>query len=290
LANALHALGQPWPSVEEALKARGEMLGPAQRARVQWLVEVNFAAMRGDFVLARERAQQQVDSVPAGAGFLEHYLPNFTLLLVLRESGEPEAAGKLADGFLQRVQAWQIESAREAALVLLFVREAHRAGYLDDAGFLEQRARWVKVVDDTIGHGRRTDAYSRSIAWVVGYAAGARTKEDGEEALRELPRYQPLPPAGTRGTDIDLVTGVVYALAGQPKVALPRFESVVRSCYRLENPFAWVYGMQWKGQALEAMGEKAPARAAFEAVRKTWGAARPRSVMAERAAQRLEGL
>jgi eukaryotic-like serine/threonine-protein kinase len=171
--------------------------------------------------------------------------------------------------------------------VLLFVRAAHRAGYLDEPRYREQRARWLKVVDDTLGQGRRTDAYSRSIAWVVGYAAGARTKEEGEEALEALPRYEPLPPASTRGTDVDLVIGVVYALAGQPAVALPRFETVARSCYRLENPFAWVFGVQWKGQALAALGEKAQAAEAFSQVQKVWGEARPRSVTAEKVAQQL---
>ena len=290
LANAFQAQGLAWASVEEALKARWEKLSPQVRARTQWYDEVNFAAMRGDFALARERAQAQVDAVPSSAGFLEHYLPNFTLLLVLREMGELEAAGKVAQGFLERVPAWQVETTREAALVLLFVREAHRAGYMDEATFVAQRARWLKVVDDTIAKGRRTDAYSKSIAWVVGYAAGARSKEDGVEAMRELPRYQPLPPPGARGTDIDLVIGVVYALADQPALALPRVETVAKSCYRLENPFAWVYGMHWKGQVLEALGKKAEAAEAFGAVTKTWGGARPKSVMAERAQKHLEGL
>ncbi len=131
------------------------------------------------------------------------------------------------------------------------------------------------------------DPYSRSVEWVVGHAAGARTRALAVEALEAMPRYEPIPPPGVRGTEVDLVTAAVYRFSGRPRESLPYIEAADKSCFRLENPIAWMMTQRAMGDTLAALGDVLGARAAYQQVIDTWGKSRPRCVTVDEARKSL---
>jgi hypothetical protein len=64
----------------------------------------------------------------------------------------------------------------------------------------------------------------------------------------------------------------------------------VNACSALQEPLEHTRASFHLGQALEATGDASGACAAYRVVRDRWGAARPRSVTAERAKERMRVL
>jgi hypothetical protein len=207
----------------------------------------------------------------------------WTVLAAL-EAGQREIATRESADFLRRSEVWTPSTPTEAGLGLLFLGLAREAGGIAQSELERERARWLGLVAATRRRvGARTDPYAKAYPWVVGYAAGAGTRDDALAALAVLPDYQPLPAPGAREGDVDLVIGKVYVLAGQADRGLPYVESAARSCFRLENPFAWVYAQHMLGEAYAARGDRPAALAAYREVLRVWAHAKPRSRRADSA-------
>ncbi|HEU4537223.1 MAG TPA: hypothetical protein VFS00_24050, partial [Polyangiaceae bacterium] len=78
--------------------------------------------------------------------------------------------------------------------------------------------------------------------------------------------------------------------AGDAARAAPLLEAAAASCQGLEHPFVNVRAHLWLGQARERLGDAAGACAAYAAVTRRWGGARPASTTASEAKRRQRAL
>jgi len=115
------------------------------------------------------------------------------------------------------------------------------------------------------------------------------TAEDAKDALTALPAYAPLPPYRP-ATMADAAVGLTFFLAGRTDDALRWLERAARTCRVLDLPVEHTRAHYWLGMAREASGDKEGACAAYRVVRDRWGKAKPRSITAEKAAERLRAL
>jgi hypothetical protein len=72
----------------------------------------------------------------------------------------------------------------------------------------------------------------------------------------------------------DFSIGSVFTQGGRPKDALPYLRSVTRSCFQLDNPLVFGLALLFEGRALEALGDLAGARVAYERLLQLWGKAK----------------
>ncbi len=278
LAMALYANGAGWSGVETALAAAWEKDGAGR-----WGDELRVAAAKGDFEKAAELARAEARRVPNSAPLLAHFGPEFQLVLALNERGDRDAAREVAETFLSRARGWVVDDLKELQLTLLFTR-VKNAGAPSRADGDTERARLLERIEVARAKSRRTDPYSRSLIWVLGYATSLSEAEDAREAMRVLPQYEPLPPPGLTGTggDTDIVIGALFSLAGERARARPYLESAARSCLGLENPYARHFALRHLGQLEEADGNVTAARKRYEALLEEWPAGRTADLVRER--------
>ncbi|MBL8956105.1 MAG: hypothetical protein JNK82_35355, partial [Myxococcaceae bacterium] len=287
LAVALHARERPWPAVMSALEAKWAR---TPDAKDRWFDEFAVASARGDFATAQQIARAELARVPPDARMYDQFFPAFELVLAASEAGDRQTVAEVSRSFLDKAAAWSPETVHEAAMPLVMVSAARSLGVLDREAGRVERQRWLAPVVEAQERAGGTDPYSKSVAWVVGYAINATDEESAREALDAMPRYAPIPPPGLRGTDVDLVISSIYLLLGRPEDARPYSETVARSCLRLENPYAWVFGQQQHGKVLAALGEEEAARALYQRVIDAWQGAKPASHRVDAVRAALEAL
>lgn len=222
---------------------------------------------------------------------MQHISPSFDLLLVLRESGDDPAAIALAQSVLDRAHAWAAETPQDLATTLVFAEKLFNMGALTREQFDEARNRWFAAtsIKPTAEPASSGGELGHIAPWFVGYA-DVDTREAAIEALETLPRYGKLPPPGLMNTGADLMVGKLFALADRGPEALPYLQTVSRSCLQLMNPHAYGQALVWLGRVSESVGDLPAAREAYGRVLARWGKSRPRSVTAEKAAERLAAL
>jgi serine/threonine-protein kinase len=93
-----------------------------------------------------------------------------------------------------------------------------------------------------------------------------------------------------RWPGMDLNVGRVLALTGQGERALVPLRRAANACERLDDPTRTFTALYYLGLAVEQTGDADGARAAYEAVVKAWGKAKPRSTTANLARAALERL
>jgi Thioesterase superfamily len=134
---------------------------------------------------------------------------------------------------------------------------------------------------------RRQAAWTR---WAEAHATNVETEPEAAQSLRLAPLDQPLPRERWQTPLLALGNRPVYGLTGKSAEALPLLLRAARRCGALVEPFVTTQAQLYPGMAREATGDKAGAAAAYQAVLKRWGRARPRSLTAERARAWLAAL
>ena len=126
--------------------------------------------------------------------------------------------------------------------------------------------------------------------WAMVYAGFAENLEESKEALDALPQFLPFPPDSRHTPNFDAEVGKAFALGGRYDEAVPLLTNVTRACIGLGSPQLQTRAFYFLGVALEGKGDLEGARVAYQTVVDRWGAAKPRSVTAERARARLAHL
>jgi serine/threonine-protein kinase len=210
------------------------------------------------------------------------------LAQIQEEAGRPAEAARTALEFLDRRDAWEPEpSAEDAALARdytpILLRTALRGGLLSPAEVEARRAPWLAAWE------ARLTPVSHGFLWLYTYARVVDTSESARQALEVLPKYSPLSPFRPISL-VDADVGRTYLLAGRAREAIPWIESATRQCMVFQYAVDYVRAHLLLGQAREAAGDKPGACASYQMVLDRWGQAKPRSVTAEQARERIQAL
>jgi len=281
LALASYAEGRSVEAVREILRQRVERVSPALRPRFELAHQWSLDVLTGAFDTAERRAADLERSIAGGADRRLHARAALWWTGALLESGRPALAARRAKDFLDRQDAWVAEPrANDFAMLRdptprLLLAE-RRGGLLTPAEFEARRASWVAAWE------QKMPAAQRPFVWLHGYATAIETRADAERALAELPRWGPIP-TFTPYLLGDAYAGRAFFLAGRTPEALPYLERAARSCLAVESPFEHTQVQLDLGQALGQVGRHDEACASYGVVLARWGAARPRSVSADKA-------
>jgi serine/threonine-protein kinase len=278
LALAGVALRRPPEAVDEILKQSWSRAPAEVRAREELITGARRAALAGRFDDARDLGRKYQAAIDADSSAAVHATAARFLVELAIETGDVPGAARIAESFLKRQGAWSGAPDAETGRML---RVERLGGVIDDAELEQARAAFLE------GWTRQSSRvrFVRGVAWLDGYAAMVETKEDAAEALRELPAYAPIP-VGLRTALNDEALGRTELLAGRVDDAVGPLARAAHMCNALDDPFRHVRAQLLLGQALEARGDAGGACSEYAEVLAWWGAARPRSVTAERAKDR----
>ncbi len=290
LAKALAARGRPEAAVREALKLKWAALPEAERRPAEADDMLALDLLTGDFASAEVRARALEAAAAASPREADQRARGAPARADLRRGGArrrrrargrrlPRPARRVGAG---RARAEDYAMAADATPDLLFVA-ARGSGKLPRADLTAKRAEWVRAWE------RRAAPAFRRYLWAHGFAGTVETADDAREALAALPSYEPLPTFYPK-TIAEAAVGRTFFLAGRTDEAMPWLERAAKTCRALELPVEHTRAALWLGAAREAKGDKEGACAAYRVVRDRWGKAKPRSVTAEKAAERLRGL
>ncbi len=285
LVCAMSGAGRPIEAVREVIERSAAALGPAGTGQ-RTVDETRAAIITGDFVLARVLAEHYRTLAEADprSPFRDHLLAALLLVGIARETGDSALASRAAWSFVSRSDAWSKTAQGDAGLdaSLTLARQSVRAGGLSQAEFEAHRAAWLEA------H-RRTLAQP-GLVWTYAFAATAETREEAIAALDVLPAYAPLTSFVYYAGIPDAEIGSTYLRAGKVDEALPYLTRAASNCGAFRHPFVHTRAELELGQALEEKGDTRRACQAYGKVVSRWGAARPRSVSAEKARARLAAL
>jgi serine/threonine protein kinase/Flp pilus assembly protein TadD len=288
LAQALAARGRPEAAVREALKLRWAALPPAERKPIEAEETLALELLAGDFVAAEHTAKEIEAAVEPSRRESAHGSAARHLVQIYVETGRLADAGRVADAYLGRRDAWEPDArsedyamAADAMPELLFA--ALRAGKMTRADLTARRAEWVQ------GWEKKAPPFFRHYVWAHGFAAPVETADEARDALAALPAYEPLPPFDPMAMS-DAAVGHAFLLGGRTADALASLNRATSKCRVLTLPVEHTRAHLWLGLAREASGDKEGACAAYRVVRDRWGKAKPRSVTAEKAGERQRAL
>jgi serine/threonine-protein kinase len=290
LVDALAAEGRPVEAVRDVMRRRRALLPEGDRRLAEQEEEYALAVRTGDFPAAAERATEWRRLVETSTNEFDHVGAERAVAEVALESGSSDGASRAAREFLSHRDAWEADArgddwAIEKDASAYFIAVLRRGGVLAASDAEAQRTARVTWWE---AHGQRT---WHSLIWSTQYADGVETAEEARAAVAVLPRYAPLLPAALEPRmNIDGAVGRTLLLAGRAGEALPHLERAARQCYGLRFPVEHVRASFDLGQAREATGQRDGACAAYRAVLDRWGEARPRSLTAERARERMRTL
>jgi serine/threonine-protein kinase len=274
------------PAVEEALLHQWRDMPEKDRRQGELVDRADLALFAGDFALAERRTREWEQALPKDADLSERKGPYAQLASILFEMGDVQGAGRIADDFVQRMKGWT--SARGEDPSLPFLEYLYRSGRIDKAELDRRRREWLAHAEE-----KETPTARRRMApfrWSMAYAGFAETMEEAKEALALEEEFLPLPPEGRQSLGFGANVGKAYALAGRFQEALPFLERTTRSCRGLEQPQLHTRAHYFLGLAYEGLGRIEDARRAYGVVVDRWGNAKPKSVTAERAQERLKQL
>jgi serine/threonine-protein kinase len=274
------------PAVEEALLHQWRDMPDTQRRQGELVDRADLALLAGDFALAERRTREWEQALPKDADLSERKGPYAQLASILFETGDVQGAGRIAEDFVQRMKGWT--SARGEDPTLPFLEYLYRSGRIDKAELDKRRREWLTRAEE-----KETATERRRMApfrWAMAYAGFAETMEEAKEALATQEDFLPLPPESRQSIAFGANVGKAYALAGRFEEALPFLERATRSCRALEQPQLHTRAHYFLGLAYEGLGRIEDARRAYGVVVERWGGAKPRSITAERAQERLKQL
>ncbi len=281
LALASYAQGRPVEAVREIFRQRIERVAPALRPRFELSHWWSLDVLTGAFDAANERTAELERSIASDADRHLHARAALWWISTLSEMGRPLEAARKARAFRERQDAWMEEPRGDDFAMLrdptprLLLAE-RRGGLLSAAEFEQRRAAWVAAWE------KKVNPAERPFVWLHGYASAVETQKDADGALAVQAGYGPIP-TFTPHVLGDAFVGTTFFLAGRTAEALPYLERAARSCVAVESPVEHTRVQLTLGQALAQVGRQAEACAAYGVVLARWGAARPRSVTADRA-------
>jgi serine/threonine-protein kinase len=286
VAAALQSRAQPQASVEIALRRQWEAMPQEDRPAGEAEDRANLAILAGDFVLA-ERYTRAWDLARTRPEVMLHAGPQHQLALLAYEAGDVNGAGKIAADFLAVAPAMNLDPLGTDPTVWA-LEYLYRAGKLKKEDLDAKRKAWI-----TAQEAHRSAEENRRMApfrWAMVHAGFAETLEEAREAVDALPAFLPFPPDSRRTPAFDAEVGKTFALAGRFDEAVPLLSSVTRACIALGSPQLQTRAYYFLGMALEGKGDLEGAKRAYQVVVDRWGNAKPRSVTAEKARQRIQQL
>ena len=288
LARALYARGKPIETTREALQKKWALFPEDRRRAKETFDRAQLDLLRGDFGSAEAHANELQRLVAASQSELEHTEPARLLVDIYGEEGDRKRAGIVADDFRNRREVWIAtralgDSSLHGAVPVLLAA-SRRAGLLSPEAFETKRAEWLRDAE-----GALSPLWHKEL-WGPAYAAPAETADEARAALTELVRFAPLPPPPRDLTLADAASGKVLFLAGRTDESVPYLRRAVATCLAFDEPIAHTRAAAYLGQALEALGDKEGACAAYGLVLARWGNAKPRSTTAATARTRAQVL
>jgi serine/threonine-protein kinase len=284
LVPALFALGRPRESLHAVAEQRWNALLEPARARVRVREEIALDVAYGEFAHALARSEESLRLADGSEDLNDHLPALVPLVHAALETGDSKLAADLAYRFVVGVDVWRSGSAimplRDSASVFLF-RVAHAGGRVSKEQFEAYRKRWLTASVEG-------DDAPAGASWVHAYAGPAETEAEARDALDALPPDTDLERA--RYFNVDAQIGKVYLLAGRRDEALRWLERSAAGCLGFRDVLSHTRALLLLGQALEAEGDGARACLAYARVVDRWGNAKPRSVTAEKAKERLRAL
>ncbi|MFT3775760.1 MAG: protein kinase [Minicystis sp.] len=294
LAFALAARHQPVSTVREALRqadaAVDKMSGvkPEERTKHLLVGAVVVDMFAGDFVSAEKGARAFEKLVSTSRRQDDHGAYALVLARILQEQGRDKDAAAVAIDFLDRRDAWEpnpgaedIAMARDATPSLLVI--ALQGGRLTRADYVARRAAMQKA------WAARVTPVARNFVWPHFWARAAGDAEGAREAFAALPEF-PAPPPFRPETSVDEDLGRAAFLAGRPDEAISWLDPFTKSCNALKFPIAHTRAHLDLGRAREAKGDTKGACAAYQVVIDRWGKAKPKSITADLARDRMKAL
>jgi serine/threonine-protein kinase len=288
LARALHADGAPRPSIEAVLERRWSLVPAEQRKQAETWDRALLAVLDGDFTHADELARDYESGLPHSADSYDHAEPARLRVNVRMEIDKPKEAAKAAHSFLDRMAAWPVYPFAPDPSIT-FAEPLYRAGEITKRELEARRAEWIAHEARRTNEGR--SASDPWTTWATVYGGFAETKDEAAEALAHVPKDEPTgtAPDQRRGLFVDFALGKVYALSARWDEALPYLQRVVGTCATFDAAMVIAKARFLLGQAQEAKGDAAAARASYEKTVETWPKGTP-SKTAKRAAERLAAL
>jgi tetratricopeptide (TPR) repeat protein len=274
LAQALYAQGAPREAVAEASRQSIERMSPSERTAWGRRREADLAVAYGDFeaVLATWKKWEEENPGVADTGTRAESTAG--QIEALDELGRTAEADRMAGDFARRAAVLSdLKSTRNDLLIAIFSR-AWKAGLVTEAEYRKRR--------DTPPLSRLVQM-NPELWWVQRFGS-VWSKAEADEALREA---KTIPAPGETGEEA--TWALVFATAGDAKKAIPYLRVGAKRCDRLRLALDYVRQSKLLGTLLEAEGDAAGAREAYERVIATWGGAK-KSTTVEDVKRRLARL
>jgi serine/threonine-protein kinase len=289
LTAALAAQAAPVEALRElAVKAAALRTGSGAR-RSALADEARLFIYEGDFAAA-EASLVRMEDDAAGASDETAHLGLIWLTMVREEQGATGRAIAAANDFVRKLPAWVHDWPNRWRPLAL--AELVRAGRITPEQGRATADAWMREAAPRLGARWRNDI------WTLSFAYPAQTEAEARDALAALPAWLPLRNHAGEPDQAGAV-GRVYALVGDAEHAVPLLRAEARWCGPVPSGFAAVdvgpsiRAVQDRlllGQALEQKGDRDGACAEYAAVLTRWGAAKPRSVTADKARARARAL
>ena len=285
LAEALLAEGRPLDTVREAVD-QDERIAPLP----DFPGDKHYAldVLAGDFVAAEGKAQLALTAVERDLARSHHALAVRRLVELLLEEGDDARAANLANGYLLRKDVWAPDPRREDFAIArdptpFMMSVVVHAGKAPHDKLVSTRSDWLRDWRPVV-----RPFYARYL-WPHAFAATVETPDEAIEAVGAMDPSEPIPafwPLTFLGGDI----GRTFFLAGRNDEALRWLREAADSAMAFEYPIEHTRAHYWLGQALERAGDRNGACRAYEYVILRWGKAKPHSVTAARAEERMKVL
>jgi len=276
-AGAVIALLQGKEAVDEVLTAKWNGAEESLRPSAKALDEARLAAIEGDLGKAHSLALDAERLAAADGSASSHAAPLLTAIQLDHELGRDDEAAQHATSYLSRRGGWASMPLFEPVGAMLHAQL--RGGALDPQKHDVLRKQLLPQVAGDPG-----------IAWAMTFAPSAlASKAQATTALGEvptggLPRELPFFPTG--GLEI----AMIELGAGHFASAVPRLRAHGKACSVFRDPVSFVRSSLLLGRALEGLGDKDGACAAYQTVLRHWVAPRPRSTTVEEAKRRVAAL
>jgi serine/threonine protein kinase len=282
-AIALEGNDAPRAAVEEALR-QWEAALPNDQA---YLHENGFIALdvlSGRLASAKTKAHDfevAIDRRPDG---LAHEYAAFWVANLLVENATAQKTKAYADGFFARRAVWSNAQPRGVfgggggSISLIVALDVTGAIPHDEA--LHRAHAWN---DDTMKISEHPDTVNAYASLVAHTPDEAAAFGDGDL------RGDALPLVGEASVEWPLF-GRRDLLQGRIDDAVDRLRAGTRACNHMFDPFLWVRGHLWLGQAYEKKGDTGAACDAYGFVLARWGIEKPVGRTAQEAAKRRQAL
>ncbi|WP_394850907.1 tetratricopeptide repeat protein [Pendulispora brunnea] len=284
LANALFLEGAPTESVELALEqARNNYPGP-RRDIFFTRYRIALTVLNGDLAKAEELSQQLIELARDSSMEFDRLNASAFMVDLLIETGRGEAAAKLAEQVLRRKGAladgyWP---AKDEPFLwgTLLARDKITL------------SRWQTETD--LWAARVHSNFTLRQLWGYRWGPVSTIRDLAQQAWSQRPNE--LASASLLGerrearSQARLAEGRIALAVGENEEAVAVLESATKNCNGIHNPLYGPRAYYWLGQAKERVNDAAGACAAYDAVLKIWGKAKPRSLTADDARKRVRAL